>query len=339
MQVYIWSGTFLMFLGMLCLIRTWYRRFTNQRCMGKKALRRLARVAPAVLWRAERRQAELLRRCTQIVVMAKALDDAAAPYRSDGAFLGVLLLSFRQPLMSLTLAIVVCDIHLPWVNACKATSMFAFFLCGYHYSVPFGLFLSPLGLVFPLFPPQDIDADGWQMWVDMPVEDFEISYFPATRGCMELNDIEQSRAQHLVAGTNSLSANARSAMWGVLPVDANGECFMRVLGVEINEDLFIDNCRLLYLLAVESLIVNRETYQAFYAEDALRQQERLACIGSIERYQSYLPEISPFEIYCLDKLEGAFELVTGLRDRQWCDVLEISSLFKNTDASAYIYMR
>ena len=111
------------------------------------------------------------------------------------------------------------------------------------------------------------------------------------------------------------------------------------LAIQINEELFIDNCRLLYLLAVESLIVNREIYQAFYAEDALSQQERLACIASIERYQAYLPDISAFEIYCLDKLEGAFELVTGLRDRHWCDVLEISSLFKNTDVSAYIYMR
>ena len=89
---YILLGTFLMYLGVLCFVRTCYRRFTNQRVVGKKALRRLARVAPAVLWRAERRQAELLRRCTQIVVMAKALDDAAAPYRSGCAFLGVLLL-------------------------------------------------------------------------------------------------------------------------------------------------------------------------------------------------------------------------------------------------------
>ena len=79
--------------------------------------------------------------------MVTAFDEASAPYRSDFAFVGVLALSIRQPLVSLVLAVVASGLHLPWMSACKGASLVAFFLSGYNYSVPFGLLLSPLGLI------------------------------------------------------------------------------------------------------------------------------------------------------------------------------------------------
>lgn len=57
------------------------------------------------------------------------------------------------------------------MSACKGASVVAFFLSGYNYSVPFGLLLSPLGLIFPLFPLGEDDAEGFDVWLDSDSDD------------------------------------------------------------------------------------------------------------------------------------------------------------------------
>ena len=288
--------------------------------------------------------------------MVAALDKASEPYRCDIAFAGVLALSTRQPLVSLALAVVACDLHLPWMNACKGASMVAFFLSGYNYSVAFGLMLSPFGLIFPLFPPGEDDAEGSNVWVDGDIdvmsvftsdsgddweevprhEAIEAPFYPLHRGCLDLSELEESRAARMEHGSRVLAESTQTNGFGVLPVSANGECFVRVLAVQLDDDTFHDNCTLLYVLAIEALVKERVHFQALHGEALVTQQERAACVEKIDIYAPFRDEITDFDIYCLDKLEGAFEARDGLRGRHWCDVLEISALLKVTGASTYI---
>ena len=56
----------------------------------------------------------------------------------------------------------------------------------------------------------------------------------------------------------------------------------------------------------------------------------------IRYYNDCLENLSNFDIYCLDKLEGLAINEDALLDRHWCDTIEIFAFLKRVAASAYI---
>ena len=122
-----------------------------------------------------------------------------------------------------------------------------------------------------MFPPGEEGFDVWldggidvmsnfmsencDVWEEAPRhEAIEAPFYPPHRGCLDSSELEESRAARMEEGSRVLAESAHTNGFGVLPVSANGECFLRVLAVELDEATFHDNCSLLYILAIEALV-------------------------------------------------------------------------------------
>ena len=66
-------------------------------------------------------------------------------------------------------------------------------------------------------------------------------------GGMDPAMLEPSRLAHLMEANMMLE---EMAPWRVMPVDACGECFFKAVASELNLDLAIANCRLVYVLVL-----------------------------------------------------------------------------------------
>ena len=113
--------------------------------------------------------------------------------------------------------------------------------------------------------------------------------------------------------------------FNVLPVSANGECFLRSLAVETGTDLYINNVRIIYVMLIESLMLAKEESIDFYSESSETMSARRSYIQGMDCYKDCLESLSNFDIYCLDKLEALAINEDALLDRHWCDSLEIIS--------------
>ena len=64
---------------------------------------------------------------------------------------------------------------------------------------------------------------------------------PASRSGAALGTIASrswARGARMEDGTRALAESTRTNLWGVLPVAANGECFVRVLAVQLDDETF-----------------------------------------------------------------------------------------------------
>ena len=136
------------------------------------------------------------------------------------------------------------------------------------------------------------------VWEEAPRhETIEAPFYPPHRGCLDSSELEASRVARMEHVSRVLAENTETNDFGVLPVSANGECFMRVLAVELDDDTFLDNCKLLYVLAIEALMREREHFEALYGATLAIQQERAACIEKICVYAPFRNEFTAFDIY------------------------------------------
>ncbi len=92
------------------------------------------------------------------------------------------------------------------------------------------------------------------------------------------------------------------------------------------------------MLAIEELLQHRDDHMPRYGEVAHVGDERYACLGHIEVYTDILKSLTPYDIFCLDRLEGVFEEHNCLRERHWCDVFDIQALLQRLPTSLYIYV-
>ena len=171
---------------------------------------------------------------------------------------------------------------------------------------------------------------------DMSDEPFEIAEYPPQPGVLEFSEIEQSRAQRMNHANTVLALRDDTRHFNVLPVSANGECFLRSLAVETGTDLYINNVRIIYVMLIESLMLAKEESIDFYSENSETMNARRSYIQRIRCYNDCLENLSNFDIYCLDKLEGLAINEDALLDRHWCDTIEIFAFLKRVAASAYI---
>ena len=160
---------------------------------------------------------------------------------------------------------------------------------------------------------------------DMSDEPFEIAEYPPQPGILEFSEIERSRAQRMNHANSVLALRDETLHLNVLPVSANGECFLRSLAVEAGTDVYINNVRIIYLMLIESLMLAKEDSIDFYSENSETMNARRSYIQGVDCYKDCLESLSNFDIYCLDKLEALAINEDALLDRHWCDSLEIIS--------------
>ena len=96
------------------------------------------------------------------------------------------------------------------------------------------------------------------------------------------------------------------------------------------------DCRLLYILALEGLILDRERYEIRFGEEEAVRHARLANLLQTPEYEGRLATMSVYSMFCLDKLEGAFEGADMLEARHWCDVNDVEALMVRLKAAIYI---
>lgn len=160
--------------------------------------------------------------------------------------------------------------------------------------------------------------------------------YPAMPGSMPFAELEESRLQRIEEGNAKLASCSTTAALHVLPVTANGECLLRALAIETDVEEFLADCRLLYILAVEGLLLHRGHFDFRFGEAEDVRSARLASVLSVPEFSGVAAALNVFSVYCLDKLEGAFETGNYIRERHWCDVTDIEALMMLADASIYI---
>ena len=186
----------------------------------------------------------------------------------------------------------------------------------------------------------DCDADEYTATLESKLT------YPMVDGCLHYEEVEESRAERIEAGNKMLAGESRGTIPGdhrVLPVAANGECFLKSLAVELQCPPVVADSRSLYALALEALISQKESIEHIVGEtDAIREQRRTH-LGQIAAYDDEVlfdhyrvDALDSFDLYALDKLEAIFEKTNGLRDRHWCDTPEILALLYATNCSMYI---
>jgi len=161
-------------------------------------------------------------------------------------------------------------------------------------------------------------------------------FYPPIDGCMDASELEESRIARILHGNAVLGAQKSTQDWQILPVTANGECFLRAIAAELQNDILIADCRLLYVLALECLIMYKDMVKHLLGEEDAIRRARRACLAGMEVYHDHIAHLDEFDIYCLDKFEGLITCEAGLSDRHWCDFLEIHTLLQRFNASILI---
>ena len=141
-------------------------------------------------------------------------------------------------------------------------------------------------------------------------------------GCIPRDELEDSRKERIKCGNVALSQLHAVSHLQVAPVSANGECFVRSVAVEMQQEEFLMECRILYVYMLECLIKQGADMRNFLVDDDGIFRERLRAIREVHEYAGILQPMT-LEIYCLDKLEGLTACEHGLLDRNYCDYLGI----------------
>ena len=132
-------------------------------------------------------------------------------------------------------------------------------------------------------------------------------------GCLTPHELENSRKVRILRGSLALSKLPAVASLGVAPVSANGECCVRSVAVEMQQEELLRDCRILYVYLLECLILKGATMRESLGQTEETMRERFATIRGVPGYEAIWPSMT-FEIYCLDKLEGILRFEEGLLD-------------------------
>ena len=128
---------------------------------------------------------------------------------------------------------------------------------------------------------------------------------PNYMGALSISELEESRLARIHHGNRVLdTCSDESLSLQVLPVGANGECFLRAAAIELQEESCLVDCRLVYILALEALAKQKAAYAMMLGDDNAVRSKRCACVLEVDAYIPSCLYMDSFDVYCLDKLEG-----------------------------------
>jgi hypothetical protein len=183
-----------------------------------------------------------------------------------------------------------------------------------------------------------IHEDGW----DGPS-------YPEVAGSMPPEDLVSSRQQHIHEGNLELQRHRATSKYSVLPVDADGACFLRAMAVQLRTQALsgltvdiVQDYRLLSVLSLEELMVLKSRYasnETFLVSLEKRDVDEgiravLKSCAADSAYAFALSSLGIFDVHCLDKLEGVMSASEGLEQRRWMGGMDITALLSKTRSSA-----
>ena len=171
--------------------------------------------------------------------------------------------------------------------------------------------------------------------------------YPAFAGAMPLELLTAPRRHRITEGNNALQEHAPTCMYSVLPVQADGECFLRSMALQLRTQNLagasidiVEDYRVLSVLLLEALMAEKSRHELNdFASAQVRStvHERMRAIfrqcESDSSYVYALSSIGSFDAYCLDKLEGVMTDTEGLQSRRWVDSFDLRALLRKLDSS------
>jgi len=171
--------------------------------------------------------------------------------------------------------------------------------------------------------------------------------YPAFAGAMPLELLTAPRRHRMTEGNNALQEHAPTCRYSVLPVQADGECFLRSMALQLRTQNLagasidiVEDYRVLSVLLLEALMAEKSFHEENdFASDQVHStvHERMrAILRQCESDSSYvyaLSSIGSFDAYCLDKLEGVMTDTEGLESRRWVDSFDLRALLRRLDSS------
>ena len=137
--------------------------------------------------------------------------------------------------------------------------------------------------------------------------------------------INTSRINRVEEGNRALQESSFSAHFRVIPVPADGECFLRALQMHMHcgsIDQDFRDFRILFVFMLERLMLDKDTRDTEHfaaTQEPKTKKDRIRAILSQETYKGAWFSMTAFDMYCIDKLEGVMNDTAGLAERRWVD--------------------